>query len=190
MFDPSRLKGVGVAVSSVALALAGFSVLSMAVAGGRPSWLGGRRLDDRRGARPGRRRPDQRGRAPTRYEEGRQSGRLRGPLRRLGRRDGARPRPARGRGQGQGQGQDRRQDSLEMAQPLRQRGQSGRPSRPRRASLHQRAQAQAFGPRSPPWSSGPERQLPLGSDDPRCRRLPQGTGRLAPDPGQEGTRCR
>ena len=41
MFDPSRLKGVGVAVASVALALAGFSLLSRAAAGGRPSWLAG-----------------------------------------------------------------------------------------------------------------------------------------------------
>jgi hypothetical protein len=41
MYDPSRLKGMGVAIASVTLALAGFSLLAQAVAGGRPAWLAG-----------------------------------------------------------------------------------------------------------------------------------------------------
>ena len=39
MYDLSRLRGVIVAASVVMLALAGFSALSIATAGGRPSWL-------------------------------------------------------------------------------------------------------------------------------------------------------
>jgi hypothetical protein len=39
MYDPARLKGVLVATSVVAMALLGFSALSIAMAGGRPSWL-------------------------------------------------------------------------------------------------------------------------------------------------------
>src|SRR5947209_3948483 len=41
MYDPARLKGVIVAAGVVALALAGFGALSIATAGGRPSWLSG-----------------------------------------------------------------------------------------------------------------------------------------------------
>jgi hypothetical protein len=39
MYDLSRLKGLIVAASVVTLALVGFSVLAIATAGGRPSWL-------------------------------------------------------------------------------------------------------------------------------------------------------
>jgi hypothetical protein len=41
MYDPSRLKGIGLAIGSVTLLLAGFSLAAQAIAGGRPAWLSG-----------------------------------------------------------------------------------------------------------------------------------------------------